>query len=223
MKNIILLGLCSFFAGSGCRYSPAWDPTDVTLTQVKTYAAEEVKLISPQIKSFNAPEASRQYEYELSASSRLLLRLEIMKNIANEVLDEQPVILRITPHSRTPIENARQSLKLCPLTSNWMMYATWAKAHPYANGRWNSAGGDFDSEGCLQALSSDSDLLQNSDERSFCQEDNFLCYDIRGHLKSYIRARGVNYGWILVSEENIAIYGDYTARGPEVLYRKFRW
>lgn len=221
MKYFLLISL-SLLALS-CEYSEWRDPNNVTLTSVKKYAADEVKFISSSIKSPNDSLSLKQYDYDISPSSRLLIRLGSLRSIAKEVLDEQAILLRVTPHSSSDYTTAQQNLKLCPVTTNWMMYATWNEAHPYRQGQWQSVGGDYDSHECLEALPSTSDLLQNSDERSFCQDQNHLCFDIREHVKSYVRSRNLNNGWILISPHAIiAIAGDATSRGPEIFYRRFR-
>lgn len=222
MKNILFLSIIILFAGLGCEFEGFADPYDVNATRVKTYAADEIKLISPLITSASDPTTSLQQEYTVSPDSRLLLRVGTLKTLAKEIVSEQAVILRVTPHLRTDFAAARRSLRLCPLTSNWMMYATWASAHPYTNGQWKNPGGDFDSAGCLQALDETSSHLKNSEEASFCQIQTYLCFDIQDHFKSYVKARNINYGWVLVSAEDVEIYGNDTARSPEIFFRRFR-
>jgi len=223
MKRLIFLSLCYVFTGLGCAYVNHGDPKDVTTTSVKTFAVNELKLISPEITLANDPSASLRYDYKISQTSRVLLRLGALKGLSGEILDEQPILLRIAPDPGAPIETAKENLRLCPLSKNWMMYATWTRAHPYNEGLWKSSGGDFEAFECLQPIAADSTLLTHEEEKAFCDPSSFLCFDIGKYTRSNVKARNINYGWILTSNKDaLVIYGDLTTRGPEVFYRKFR-
>lgn len=225
MKTLIFVTILSLLTTAGCgplSFGTHGDPTDVKDTKAKTMATDEVKLIVMGIETPMEKGTYSANTYLLSSTSRLLVRLGAMKSLATDVLDEQPVLLRVAPAQATDVTIARTEIKLCPLLSNWMMYATWKRAHPYRNGEWLD-GGNIDSANCIRALPENSPLLANPEESNFCSSQTYLCFDIRPYLISYVRSRNINYGWALVSDSKaLEIFGDATLKGPEMFYRQLR-
>ena len=155
------------------------------------YAMNGVKLIAKSISNNQDSRAIRQDRYELNPEQRLLLRLE-------DLMDRQAHIA--TDHSDgisvevTVAEGERNRLKLCPLTTQWMMLATWNYAHPFGGrGRWQNEGGDFDPDRCM---------LPGNHTATRAR------FNITQWFLNYPRARGVNLGLILVASDSVVIFGD---------------
>lgn len=217
MKNYVFLFLLLGACASG------QDPSDVTATKVETFATDEVKLISSSISDVLAPGTYQSDKYTISGESRLLLRLGNLKSLAREILDEQPVLVRISPVA-SDRDQAFQHLLLCPLEANWMMHATWKRAHSYSGGYWKSPGADISWESCLTPLPTDSPIYAEVEEARFCESSRSFCFDIKAHLKAFVRSRGINNGWALVNlhGDPVQIFGDREILGPEVFYRRLR-
>lgn len=213
MILFLLLGACA----------PAQDPNDVKATKVETFATDEVKLISSSISDLLAPGTYQSDEYTISGESRLLLRLGSLKSLAGEILDEQPVLVRISPLAGD-WDRAFQNLMLCPLETNWMMHATWSRAHSFPGGFWKTPGADIIRDSCLTAVPVDSPIYAQPEEARFCDSSRSFCFDIKPHLKAFVRSRGINNGWALVnfSGEPVQVLGDRGLLGPEVFYRRMR-
>lgn len=217
MKKFVIL-----FLLLGACASPQ-DPSDVKATKVETFAADEVKLISSSISELLAPGTYQSDEYTISAESRLLLRLGNLKSLAAEILDEQPVLVRISPVPGD-WDRAFENLMLCPLETNWMMHATWSRAHSFSGGFWKAPGADIIRDSCLSAVPVDSPIYAQAEEAQFCDSSRSLCFDIKPHLKAFVRSRGISNGWALVnfSGEPVQIIGDRGILGPEMFYRRLR-
>lgn len=234
MKTHLLLPLVLTLTISGCGSANLFgNPMDKTQTQVVRVATDEVKLIQEGQKSGISQRSMKLSSYPLAQKSRLLLRLSTLKKESWNILDQQALLLKLeikpetTPASMSFKEyqaQARAAVKICPVTKNWMMLATWDKAHPYRSGGWNFPGGDFDVESCFASIPTNDPRLANDEEAVFCQGENKLCFDLMPWFQSYIRERQADMGLIVINEssQEIAVMGDATLQGPTVLWRRFR-
>lgn len=162
----------------------------------KIYSLDGVKLIAQG--STNPREVSHftQSSYTVSPRTRLLLRYEELLQEASDILitEEKQVYLLVTLTDSTQFPTASRNLKLCPLTTNWSMLATWLTTHPFSEqGKWAKPGGDFSDSACLEF-------------KKF--EQNKTGYNITQWAIDYPRGRTLNYGFILVSEIPIEVHGD---------------
>jgi hypothetical protein len=91
-----------------------------------------------------------------------------------------------TPQPNPALLAAVASIKACPLKRNWMMAATWKRAHPFSRqGRWSSEGGDYDPAECVAATATQGD---------------FAAFDVTPWFVNYVRGRRQNYGLILIHD-----------------------
>jgi hypothetical protein len=174
-----------------------------------------VKLINPSITDPQDPASFEQAKYSIDGQSRLLLRYETFSKNAAEVRTEDghKVSLLISPlnvantpapapgSSPSPSPSASPAadpavlaatagLKACPLKRNWMMAATWKRAHPFSpQGRWAREGGDYESSECIAATSTDS---------------GFAVFDVTPWFLNYVRGRNQNFGMILIYDPSAA-------------------
>lgn len=165
-----------------------------------------IKRIDSSINQGHAEHTFSQSSYPISSSSRLLLRLESFLSIVPEAVidDEHKVFFQVTPVSKHPSEFWGQ-VKICPLTKQWMMLATWNKAHPFpgGSGDWAYSGGDFDSYNCISAQ-----------HPSGVETHEHIYFDISSWVTNYKQGGGSNHGWILISNIPATIYGDQSKINP---------
>lgn len=106
------------------------------------------------------------------------------------------VTVSITTDGSIDPATVQTALLLCPVLTNWMMLATWYKAYPMGNsGTWRSAGGDYDSVGCIAANAHTTNTFQ---------------FDVTPWVVSEVIGRNQNLGLILVTHSSsvINILGD---------------
>jgi hypothetical protein len=197
MKNgNTMLKLVVFFAatatiaaiGTGCAMAVHDEKQERTL--------DGVKLIAPGIEDREDPSSFEQARYELAPDRRLLLRYETLSESAKEVRTEggRKVEVLLAPETASDLSAVQASVKICPLKRNWMMAATWRRAHPFSpEGYWSTAGGDFDPGECISGSSATA---------------GFVVFDATPWFLNYVRGRDQNFGLILVSDRNVAIAGD---------------
>lgn len=213
---------------SGCGMGAFADPNDKASTQVIRTAGDEVKWISTDLKQSESPLSLWASSYKISPTSRLLIRLSSLKGARWQILDQQPLLMKLETRSTEMADQARSSLRLCPLQKNWMMLATWSKAHPYRQGQWSQAGGDLDWQGCLEPLPANHALISHGDEANFCSPSPgsaaVLCFDLKPWFSTYVRERDTDFGLILINESAAPVFvqGDSTLGGPSLFWRKFR-
>jgi hypothetical protein len=223
MKSIVFFLSIAMLLLTACgKYL---DGKDVTNTKVVQLAVDEIKLIDPNISDPQDARTLYTIDYPIFDSSKLLLRLGILKTSTSMILEVQPVLMRISIK-----QNAHKlplnELKLCPITTEWMMGATWYK--PQRNSKiWNQPGSDYDTSNCLSILSKDSPIFDKDhpEEKDFCQDTDIVCYDVSPYINTFIRKRNKDFGIVLINVKNnpIIIHGDRTARGPEIMWRKLKY
>lgn len=225
LSTLLAMILFSFAQlGCGNLATPARNPHEKADTRALRFAINEAKLINANISD---PRAENTYDapaYRISTQSRLLMRFSSLRPNATQILSEQPLLLRIELTEGSDIAVAKAGLKTCPITSDWMLAATWKRAHTYRDGNWRANGGDFDATMCAQALAPDSTALKSEDEALFCSGERVLCFDVSNWMQTYVRERGQDLGLILINErEGFAdLHGDNSARGPTLFWRILR-
>jgi hypothetical protein len=168
-----------------------------------------VKLISPEIGSPYDPGTVSQAQYALSDRRRLLLRFEELTQQSSGILisENRKLEAQVTLGSDGEAADAETALLLCPVTRNWMMLATWERAHPFSDdGRWENAGGDYEASGCV---------------KPHRREKRAVWFDVSQWFLDYPRGRGINYGFILVAAQALTVEGDASASdSPRLLWQQ---
>lgn len=211
LVHLILFALMLQSCGEG-----SLDPDSAgSTTFEQKFFASGVKLISKSIDSPRAESSMKQRTYKIGPTSRLLTRLEGMNDRSDRAVvnGEKRMYVAISSEefitNRAPFETA---LELCPITSNWMMLATWDKAHPFptSNGKWKKRGGDYASADCVSA------------DTSYPEpEEDTLYYDISNWFIYYVQSRNRNYGLMLKSSLEVTIYGDEDSqRAPHFIWQE---
>lgn len=177
----------------------------------QTFSLNGVKLIRPDITEGDDARTMLQSQYFISNSSRLLLRFEEFLSKVDTISlgSGHKVNVFITVDGSTDVNQAKTDLVLCPILKNWMMHATWNRAHPFsASGAWNSPGGDYSSSECITATTNAGDTLQ---------------FDITSWVINYAIGRNQNYGLLLIpnSASTFGILGDSDgAKSPRIEWTK---
>jgi hypothetical protein len=162
----------------------------------REYSLDGVKLIGADVDPMSE-DSHTQDRYSLNPERRLLLRFEKLLERAKRVRTDSgnEVIFRV--YTVGSAEMIRGAVRVCPVTRNWMMRASWLRAHPNTGGRWASHGGDLDEEGCVAPEAKAQGDLENQ-----------LNFRLTRWFLDYLIARGVNYGFALVADQEVIIRGD---------------
>lgn len=196
-----LLGL------AGCELvSTNNSPPPRRIVHTVAYDFDAVKQISSSIFSPDDDSTMLAKRYTVSPSSRVLVRFEkLRKKIGNFIYaEDNPMLvhIRITPETDPAV--AQANLKVCPLKKTWMMLATWREAYPSSGeGHWSKRGGDFNPARCRTAIAMDGDTLD---------------FDVSDWAQDDVRARGKNRGLIVISSEDVEIYGDSSSFAPSLTW-----
>ena len=175
----------------------------------KTYSMDGVKLISTKINNGRDSSTYTQGAYTVAPDRHLLLRFESFSSHVSQVslANGNKVQVQITLVPTVLAANAQAALLLCPLTSNWMMLATWN--NPYPDGQWSNPGGDYDQSACVKA-----DAPASADSK-------ILLFNMTQWFKDYPQGRGINNGLILISSAEISIVGDTSgSNSPRILWQE---
>lgn len=194
LLTLLMLGATTLL--SGCQVDFSNGSFSSETVNEKIYSFDAVKQIAPSITADDDGSAMLQSTYTISPSNHLLMRLETMdEKISNLVLsDTNPLKVKITVLNSADTSAAQSALRLCPITRNWMMLATWTRAHPFNSaGVWSAPGGDYQNSDCVSATVASESVIE-------FKMNNWINNDVRG--------RGLNYGVILISDTEIQIYGD---------------
>ncbi len=155
-----------------------------------------VKQIVVGIEDTQEPSTFNQSRYLVSSNHRVLLRYEKLESESQDVRLEggRRVRVLIAPDKGTDLAHLQKHLKVCPLMRNWMMAATWKRAHPFnREGRWEADGGDFDRNECVVSKTN---------------IEGFAIFDVTDWFSNYVRGRNQNFGLILISDDSVTIEGD---------------
>src|SRR6185295_17632480 len=116
------------------------------------HAYNVVKRINPSVTDAQDASMWQQASYPLGPQDHLLLRFDELKGRADAVLadDDNRVQVRITViGDAVAVQTAVDSVSICPLTHDFMMFATWLSASQFGHEwKWAHEGGDYDDEGC---------------------------------------------------------------------------
>ncbi len=117
-----------------------------------------LKLISPDIQDPKDKSSFEQSSFLVSEElpTRLLLKSENLKERTTDITIDEHFTMALEMHIDTADLTAEQvqGIKACPLKSNWLLLATWEKAHPFGDkGNWTQSGGDFNQEDCISVAS----------------------------------------------------------------------
>ena len=216
---------------------------------IESYNMNGTKLIVNGLVNQTEPATYDQDQYTLKTDQRLLIRFESLNDHVNDIKNswDNSLYLMIVPTNGTDPEVLKKSVKLCPMAKNWMMLATWYKAHPFnKEGRWTNPGGDFDSTGCLtgevqnpdgtdpDATPSPSPSATPSghlqalhpsptpylDHPRGIVDRPCLVFDIRHWFESNPVGRNLNFGFIIISSQVVDIFGDKSDAYSPRLYWK---
>ncbi|MBC7385869.1 MAG: hypothetical protein H7301_06875 [Cryobacterium sp.] len=165
----------------------------------QTYSLNGVKWISASVTDGSDPQTMTQSDYSISSSDRLLLRFEELGEKTDQIslTSGRKIELLMSLTEAEDGKNAVAHLKVCPLTKNWMMLATWSSAYPMgSSGDWSKDGGDFTESECVRppalAAATDQPIL--------------LHFDITRSFTSNVKGRGENFGFVLTSDQPVAIH-----------------
>jgi hypothetical protein len=176
---------------------------------VQARSLDGIKLIALGHEEGDEASGFNQGRYDIDASHRVLVRYEALLENQKDVRagDGYKVELTVYPTDRSQLDAAAQALRLCPLQQNWMMAATWTRAHPFGRaGRWAQPGGAYLASECLTGVAT---------------EHTHLLFDITPWFLAYVRGRNQNFGLVLVADQTpVSIEGDangYSA--PQILWK----
>ena len=201
-----LIVIALFFSACGKYFEPPSRTTE--------YSMNEVKLIS---KSIGSPDDNRtflQEKYTVGPEDRLLLAYDVLLKHANDVIiEDKEVVMNVTVVDVAALEIARSSIQICPVTSRWVILATWRRGHPFsAAGIWHKEGGDFDANGCVTAMPA----VVGAPVKAT------LSFDMTNWFRDYVRARTKNDGLIIVSTQSVSIVGDRNGSySPRITFTEY--
>lgn len=223
MKNFCFLSTLliatSYLSGCADTSLPPLDDTGFSRS------LDGLKLISEGVEDGQRESSINHHEYEIQSTSRLLLRLEDLDahlSRATGITTENVFVqVRLKGQSYDDIKDAE--IKLCPMTRNWMMLATWKRAHPYGGeGLWNEEGGDYDASLCAsaQAQTEKNRFVRFPDSSSDKPLDSaMMVFDVKQWYENYPLSKNEDYGFILLSEAvKIKIYGDGSGSDRPKIY-----
>jgi hypothetical protein len=190
---------------SSCGY----ERTDY-FVQEKNVNMDGVKWISPSVRVENDARTYFQNSYLISPQGRLLLRREDLHEKMDTIFVDEthPVLLTLSLADSGNMTTAIANLKLCAVSKNWMMLATWEKAHPYGDsGYWKSQGADFVTESCLSPTQVLNEVSQ-------------IQFDVSELIQVRLTGMREAYGWILLSDNaEVEIVGDKDSQ----LFPRLQW
>lgn len=193
--------------------------------QEKAQPIDAVKMISPSIGDPRDARAMNQRSYWISMEGRLLLRFESLTSALPRIMADKPVRLRIFATDDANKQKGLASLRLCPITKNWMMLATWEAGFPAKGGGW-TPGGQIELDDCVSpeapitkpvppvanVISAGSVALQ-------CNDPLAICFDVSSWFSNYVLQTGQNFGLALISFDGqaVQVVGDASgSRGPRM-------
>lgn len=206
-----LVLLCSLLTACDGRVQLRTGDGTLVPPAQKVQAFDGVKLISEGEDNPLNESSLRQRTYQLHGRSILLVRYESLSDRGQYAMDSKPIYLKVHAVNAEGVSGVQNHLRVCPILKNWMMMATWKRAHPFPGGIWKEAGGDIAYDECV------SFDPQASTQSVTCGKENAVCFDIREWYQSFVIEQGINYGVALISDESIVIVGDDSAsKGPRI-------
>jgi len=232
---VMIVGIS--FVSCGDLTSGGSDVNNKKELREQAFSFDGIKLISDSIDDGRSEETYNQMSYVVSPTSRILIRYEDLANRVDQVhTGKLPIRVRLTAIDTAAADIVRNHFHVCPITSNWMMLATWTSAHPFDRfgGRWSTPGGDFDSSGCVQSIAlpeevPDADSIAgdpNSDptpaptnpdpnpdptpdpDPAPVADPLVIEFDIESWFLNYVKGRSINNGLMIKSDVSAQIVGD---------------
>lgn len=191
-------------------------------TKEIVFAVDGVKLISSDIPRGDDVRTFLQPHYQLSPTSRLLVRYESLMKQVDAVREDYPLRLRVFAVTDADATAGKAGLKACPILKSWMMAASWHSAHPWAQGGWRP-GGDIDESSCVSVevqtaagpLKAGETVASNISKH--CSESRALCFDLSLWYRIWVLERGENFGIALIADRSVRLVGDGSAaRSPRI-------
>jgi len=194
MKNILIFSLLILF--TGC--------IELADTEnVKDYATETYPMDTVRLISSDGQNQKQQGSYTVSADKHLLMRFDDFNDHAGKVRakpDDASSILRVKVlvYPKGDLAVAADILRLCVVTRQWLIQATWERAHPYSNaGVWSRLGGDYSDDACITG---------KLDAPPNVTPPTRLAFDITDWFFTYMKASPPqNTGFILVGLHDSAV------------------
>ncbi len=184
-----------------------------SVTAERVISLDGLKLIS------EPPDTGKAFgseAYRVASGRRLLMRFEGLATRAMgiDLSNGKRALLTLRCKPGECVEQANDALKICPVVRNWMMLATWTQAHPFGDGNWAQPGGDYDEPSCIAPHEEEAASRSNDPE--------LLRFDITNHIIDYTQGRRTNYGWILISDDELTIYGETSGPfSPRLTFDEF--
>ncbi len=186
---------------SACGPIRFGDPGEAPPAKEVVLAVDGVKLIERDLLRGDDLRSYQQRRYTLHANARLLVRYEMLMEEDLGLRDDLPVRLRLFAETADDLQIARNQMRACPITRNWMMAATWSAAHPWRGGDW-TPGAEVDWEECVSVEAVDQPTTQ------LCGEAQAICFNVSRWYRLWVRERKENFGLALVSEAPVNLLGD---------------
>ena len=191
----LLVSGCALEFGDGTR----------PLTE-QQYQIDGIKLLLPEVHEVQDPSTYGQREYKLGLRRHLLMRFETLSKYTSTISVDGTRAFKVTVHLAE--DRPAPRLRLCPVTRQWMMHATWHRAIPFGGeGIWTNPGGDYDNSGCVTGVRE-----KASQEMSFDMKDWFIFH---------VRAKNQNLGLILLADDEVRIVGEWGLTPPRIHFTKW--
>lgn len=187
------------------------------------------KVVSIQVLDGADESTFQQDAYTVGPASRLLLRSENLMDKTSSKVAKSARIRLYFPEVKDGSQ-WKNALKVCPLTRQWMMLATWTHAHPFGPpGRWARDGGDYSEAGCMKPATFVPRVEKPSTNPDVAQEVTpaSVEFDALQYMNDFVvgRSNDQNFGLIVVSTETIRVQGDKGSFRPtfDVDYGTWTW
>jgi hypothetical protein len=213
LQALLITGLIGFV---GCA------PGKNRNTGANEESAEVLKWISQSIGDSDSPSSLQQSSYLISNSSRLLMKYKGLAETAT-TQGQATSSVRVRIHVVHPEDRATalSALRVCPLTQQWSLLATWTTAEPRIE--W-TPGGSVNLDDCVRAAgvmvqkptpalppnepATTKRVPTSSD--SLCAGEDAVCFDVTAWYNRYVIEQGATYGLALISYsgEAVEVFGD---------------
>jgi hypothetical protein len=227
IKTIVLLIL--LFGFSACEYSSDGERP----RKISYEASTTIKWINSNVSRHDEPASFGQEQYQIDENSNLLIKADDLSrdNYSWNVDDKFRMIFRVYLKNKELDLSSLEKVRLCPLLKDWMIYATWKKAHPFQGGDWSREGGDYSEDSCLylSAYNSDTDLHAAPDDyvfpdpKSFAPDvgtrlDGLVQFDVTNWFLNGPYAGVLNKGFVLLSDEEQIVFAEHMSLQPSFVW-----
>lgn len=163
----------------------------------KYEVATNLKLIDQDVKTPDADWTYSQQSYQIDPYSRILVKTDNLNS--QEVYVDNKFIMAFSIYSSRGdlTEEELAGFKLCPVTKDWMIYATWEKAHPFQGGSWHNNGGDYNESECLPVAAYN--IAKNIIEPPEDDDDNDIDDEFAGFGSEFDKDNEVYYKTVIES------------------------